>query len=86
MVTIAPENVKIVSDTKGKPVSVLIDIQTWENILEALEMAEDLPVIKKALADLRAAGGDPIKAGFIPWSKARTEYDYQDLAEPLKNP
>jgi hypothetical protein len=72
MVTIVPDKVKIVPDATGKPVGVLIDMQTWEDIIEALEMADDLPVIKKALNELRAADGDPLKAGFIPWSKAKT--------------
>ncbi len=72
MVTIAPDKLRIVPDAKGKPAGVLVDMQTWENIIEALEMADDLPVIRKALSELRAADDNPLKAGFIPWSKAKT--------------
>ncbi len=72
MVTIAPEKLKIVPDAKGKPVGVLVDMQTWEDIMEALELADDLPTIREALRKLRTADGDPLKAGFIPWSKAKT--------------
>ncbi len=78
MLTIAPEKIRIVPNAKGKPAGVLIDMETWETILEALELAEDLPIIKKALAELKAAGGDPIKAGFIPWSKARAKLEKMD--------
>ena len=79
MFTIAPEKITVVPNAKGQPAGVLLDMQTWDSILEALELAEDLPVIKKALAELRAAGNDPVKAGFIPWSKAR-----EKLNQPLK--
>ena len=72
MVTIAPDKLRIVPDGKGKPSGILVDIQTWGNIIEALEMADDLPTVKKALVELRAAGGDTMRAGFIPWSKAKT--------------
>jgi hypothetical protein len=71
MFTIAPESITIIPNAKGKPAGVLIDMHTWDSILDALELAEDLPVIKQALTALKAAGWDPIKAGFIPWSTAR---------------
>ena len=64
MVSIAPNKLRIVPDAKGKPTGVLIDMQTWVDIMEALEMADDLPGIRKTLSDLRAADGNPLKAGF----------------------
>jgi len=78
MFTIAPKKIKIVPDAKGRPSGVLIDMQTWEAIIEALEMAEDLSVIRKALSDLRAADGNLIKAGFIPWSDAKAKLEKRD--------
>ena len=72
MVTNAPDKLRIVPDAKGKPAGILVDMQTWENIMEALEMADDLPIIRKALSELRAAEDNPLKAGFIPWAKAKT--------------
>jgi hypothetical protein len=71
MFTISPESITVIPNAKGKPAGVLIDMQTWDSILEALELAEDLPVIKQALSTLKSAGWDPVKAGFIPWSSAR---------------
>jgi hypothetical protein len=50
----------------------------WESILDALEEADDISVAREALAKLDAAGGNPEKAGFIPWEKARTELARQD--------
>ena len=73
MVTIAPDKLRIVPDVEGSPAGVLVDIQTWESIIEALEMADDLPVIRKALSELRIADSDPEKAGFIPWSKVKAK-------------
>ena len=55
-----------------------MDLKTWEGILEALEEAEDIAIARDALAKLDAAGGDPEKAGFIPWEKARNELERQD--------
>lgn len=71
MLTIAPESITVIPNAKGKPAGVLIDMQTWDSILDALELAEDLPVIKQALTTLKAADWDPVKAGFIPWVSAR---------------
>jgi antitoxin MazE len=56
-----------------KPTAVLVDIKTWERIIEALEDAEDIELAKEALATIDAAGGDPAKAGFISWSKAKND-------------
>jgi len=78
MVTITPKKIQYVIGPKGKPTGVLVDLKTWEGILEALEEAEDIAIARDALAKLDAAGGDPEKAGFIPWEKARNELERQD--------
>ena len=65
------QDIQFVVGAMGKPTAVLVNISTWERILEALEDAEDVALAKEALASLDSAGGDPEKAGFISWEKAR---------------
>jgi hypothetical protein len=66
MVTIAPKKIQYVIGSKGKPTGVLVDVKTWEVILEALEEADDVVLAREALAKLNSAGGNLEKAGFIP--------------------
>lgn len=68
-------DVRFVIAPGGKPTAVLLDIATWERIVQALEDAEDLAIVQQALVDLDAAGGDPEKAGFIPWRQVRAELE-----------
>jgi PHD/YefM family antitoxin component YafN of YafNO toxin-antitoxin module len=75
MVVLSEKNVQIVIGKKGKPTGVLIDMATWEQIIEALEEAEVIEIARKALAELDKVGGDLEKAGYIPWSKARSELE-----------
>lgn len=75
------QDVQYVVGVGGKPTAVLVNISVWEQILTALEDAEDLALIKEALSDLDAAGGDPNKAGFIAWEHARAELGQLDDAE-----
>ena len=78
MVTIAPKKIQYVIGPKGKPTGVLVDLKTWESILDALEEADDIAVAREALVKLDAAGGIPEKAGFVSWEKARSELSRQD--------
>jgi hypothetical protein len=65
--------VQFVVGAEGKPTGVLLDMATWEHIVDALEDAEDLAVVRETLAALNAAGGDRAKAGFRPWAEVRAE-------------
>jgi hypothetical protein len=73
--------VQIVVGPAGKPTGVLVDMDTWEQILDALEDAEDVALAREALAALDSAGGDLRKAGYIPWDQARAEVEQMDVAE-----
>jgi hypothetical protein len=68
---IVASQVQFVVGAEGKPTAVLLDIATWERVLQALEDAEDLLIAKQALAELVAAGGDPEKAGYLDWEQVR---------------
>lgn len=67
------EEIRFVVGPEGKPAAVLVDIATWERILDTLEDAEDIALVKETLVMLDAAGGDVEKAGFIPWEKVKAE-------------
>jgi len=72
------KDIQFVIGAEGKPTAVLVDIATWERIIETLEDAEDLTLAKDTLAALDAAGGDLEKAGFVPWEKIRSELERMD--------
>jgi hypothetical protein len=69
------EDIQYVIGAEGKPTAVLVDIGFWEQLLDALEEAEDTALVKQTLAALDSAGGNPEKAGFIKWETARTELE-----------
>lgn len=52
---------------------VIIEADDWEALIEWLETLEDLQVFQQATADLQAAGGDPVKAGWPRWEDIRGE-------------
>jgi hypothetical protein len=62
-------NIQFVVGAEGKPTAVIVDIHTWERILETLEDASDVTLAREMLASIEAAGGDLERAGFVPWLK-----------------
>lgn len=79
-VTLATNRVQFVVGAEGKPTGVLLDMAIWAHVVAALEDAEDMAVVREALAILNAAGGDRAKAGFRPWAEVRTELSAGDDA------
>lgn len=75
------EKVQIVLGPEGKPTGVLIDIETWQQVLDALEDAEDIALAREALSTLEAAGGNLLQAGYIPWAQARAALEREDVTE-----
>ena len=51
---------------KGKQIAVL-DVKTWQALIECLETLEDLQIAKQALNELKAAGGNRERAGWLKW-------------------
>jgi hypothetical protein len=68
-------SLRFVIGMDGKPTAVQIDIETWHKIVEALEDAEDIGVAREALAELKAAGCDPEKAGWLRLEDVAREWD-----------
>ena len=59
---------------KGKRFAV-VSADDWEALIEWLETLEDAQVARQALAELRAAGGDRRKAGWLEWAKVADEIE-----------
>ncbi len=51
---------------KGKQVAVL-DVETWQKLIEWLETLEDVQIAKQALNELKAAGVNRARAGWLKW-------------------
>ena len=60
--------------TKGKQVAVL-DVETWQALIEWLETLEDLQIAKQALNELKAAGGNRDRAGWLKWDDVESQLD-----------
>lgn len=54
---------------KGKRFAVISE-EDWETLIEWLETLEDLQIVRQAVAELKAAGGDRKKAGWMEWQGA----------------
>ena len=48
---------------------VVLDGDDYEALIEWLETLEDASIVRQALADLKAAGGDRQKAGWLRWDE-----------------
>lgn len=57
---------------KGKRFA-LVSAEDWEALIESLETLEDLGIAKQAMAELRAAGGDRGRAGWLEWDVEEAE-------------
>jgi hypothetical protein len=53
---------------KGKRFA-LLSTDDWEALIEWLETLDDVRVARQALAELKAAGGDRQRAGWLEWDK-----------------
>jgi hypothetical protein len=59
---------------KGKRFAVL-SAEDWEVLVEWLETLEDIQTVRQAFAELKAAGGDPKRAGWLEWQTVRKEIE-----------
>jgi hypothetical protein len=59
---------------KGKQVAVL-DVETWQALIEWLETLEDLQIAKQALNELKAAGGTRDRVGWLKWDDVESQLD-----------
>ncbi len=58
--------------SKGKRFAV-VEMDDWEAMIEWLENQEDLRLVQQAYAELKAAGGNRKRAGWLKWDEVREE-------------
>ncbi len=54
---------------------VVVDADDWEAMIEWLETVEDVQVAQQAQAQLRAAGGDRQRAGWLKWEDVKDKLE-----------
>ena len=59
---------------KGKRL-VVIDAEDWEALVGWLETLEDRQIVRDALKELKAAGGDRKQAGWLEWGTVAGEIE-----------
>ena len=57
---------------KGKRLAVLT-AEDWDALVEWLETVEDIQIAQQAFEQLKAAGGDRKRAGWLEWEEAEKE-------------
>jgi hypothetical protein len=65
----ALESVQYVT-VKGKRLAI-VSADEWEAMIEWLETVEDLHTAKEAFGELKAAGGDRSRAGWLKWDDVK---------------
>ena len=56
----------------GKRLAV-VTAEQWETLIEWLETLEDAHIVRRALAELKAAKGSRRKAGWLKWDSVNSE-------------
>ncbi len=51
----------------------VVDLDEWEAMVEWLETLEDVEVAKQAYDQLKAAGADRERAGWLKWDEVRDD-------------
>jgi hypothetical protein len=59
---------------KGKQVAVL-NLEDWQAIIEWLQTLEDMQIARKAFDELKAAGGNRQRAGWLKWDNVEQELE-----------
>jgi hypothetical protein len=59
---------------KGQRLAVL-SAEDWEALIDWLETLEDTRIAQQALAELKAAGGDRKRAGWLEWDTVADEIE-----------
>ena len=69
----ALQSVQYVTGTRKR--FAVVDVDSWEVMIEWLEEVEDRDVLKESLAELKQAGGDRTKAGWKSWDEVLAELE-----------
>ena len=69
------KSVQFVVDDEGKRTAVLLDIQTWEILVDWIERVTDTKFAVEAITELQLAGGRPEQAGWLAWDDISEAWD-----------
>ena len=61
-------SIRYVTDENGKRVEVIMPVEEYERLVEAIEDLEDVRLYDEAKAEIEREGSEP-----IPWEKMRAE-------------
>ena len=85
MSTITLTRPSYVMNADGQPEAVLIDIATWQLILERLQDMADNQILSEVLADLKILASGNRPAGWKSWEEFEKELDAQEAAGELSD-
>lgn len=54
---------------------VVVDADDWEAMIEWLETVEDVQIARRAAEQLKAAGGDRRRSGWLKWEDVKDELE-----------
>ena len=72
-----------VMNADGQPEAVLVDIATWQMILEQLQDVADHQILSQALADLKLLASGTRPAGWKSWEEFEAELEAMEAAGEL---
>ncbi len=67
----------------GQPVAVMIDVATWQTIVERLEDQEDFVLIQSLQSDLKRLAAGETPDGWMDWEEFEKELDALESADAL---
>jgi len=77
----ALKSAQFVIDNSGHQTAVLLDIQSWEALLNWFEDITDIKIATQSLTELEVAGGRPHQAGWLDWDNISEEWSDEKEAE-----
>lgn len=80
------KSVQFVVDDKGKRTAVLLDITTWETLINWIETLTDTKIAVQVLTELQQAGGRPEQAGWLAWDEISGEWGDEEEIETEVDP
>ena len=83
MSTITLTRPSYVMNADGQPEAVLIDIATWQLILERLQDIADNQILSEVSADLKTLASGNRPTGWKSWEEFEKELDAQEAAGEL---
>ncbi len=72
------KSAQFVVDNEGQQTAVLLDIQSWEALINWIEDITDLKIAAQALTELEVAGGRPQQAGWLAWDDIKEEWSDEE--------